>query len=115
MTTMTFKATENTKAFTMNSGFAAYVSKQRNLVAKEAPKTKFCPCCKKERAVKFFGVRTHRDTETGKPVRFSLQSYCVDCRNKPKPAAKPAPKVTAKPKAKAKAAKPAPAPAAAPA
>jgi len=88
----------NTPAFKMNNGMLAYVSAQRNKVAKAAPKRKLCPACKSERAIQFFGVRTHRNPLTGKPERFSLQSYCVDCRAKgSKPVARKtsAPKVVA--------------------
>lgn len=93
MTTATFK---------MSNGFKAYVSRERNKVEASAPKRKDCPKCERSREIGFFGVRTHKGAD-GKPNRFSLQSYCVDCRagkvEKSKPAAKPskaasAPKVT---------------------
>lgn len=92
MTTQTSK----TPAFKMNNGMLAFVSAQRNKVVKTAPKRKECPKCNRDRHVSMFGVRTHRNPVTGKPERFSLQSYCVDCRagnvKKSKPAPKKAPK-----------------------
>jgi hypothetical protein len=81
----------------MNAGLKSYVTKMRKAVSLNAPKEKECPKCERKRSFKFFGVRTHRDPKTGKPNRFSPQSYCVDCRSgkpatsKPK-ASKPEPK-----------------------
>lgn len=83
--------------FVQNNGFKAFVSAARNKVMKEAAKRKQCPKCERDREVKFFGVRTFKDA-TGKPNRFALQSYCVDCRGgklvkkvtKPTPAPKAA-------------------------
>lgn len=68
----------------MSAGMKAFVTRERTKVEKEAPAKKHCPKCGKDREFSFFGVRTHRDHTTGKPVRFSPQSYCVDCRSKPK-------------------------------
>lgn len=99
--------------YKMNNGMKAYVSAQRKKVEKEAPKRKHCPKCDRDLPVDAFGVRTHKD-ETGKPNRFSLQSYCTECRSvkgkskAKKVVKKPAKKVAAAKKAapkKAKAAK----------
>lgn len=72
--------TFKTKQIKLNNGTLAYVSKMRKAAAAEAPKTKKCPKCKKNREFKFFGIRTFKNVKTGLPERFAPQSYCVDCR-----------------------------------
>lgn len=69
-----------TPKFKMSNGMKSFVTKARAAVEAEAPAKKDCPKCERKREIGFFGVRTHRDVKTGKPNRFSLQSYCVDCR-----------------------------------
>lgn len=86
--------------YKMNNGMLAFVSAQRKKVEKNAPKKKFCPKCERTLAVSAFGVRTHKD-ETGKPNRFSLQSYCTECRSA-KSAKKTPKKAAAKKTVKAK-------------
>lgn len=67
---------------TLNTGTKSFISRKRNEVAKEAPKRKHCPKCSRARAIKFYGLRTHKPSTPGGKFRVSLQSYCVDCRNK---------------------------------
>jgi hypothetical protein len=64
-----------------NTGLLSYISRKRNEVVKTSAKRKVCPKCNKEREFKFFGVRTHKATKPGGKLRFSPQSYCVDCRS----------------------------------
>lgn len=58
----------------------AAVETAKKTVLKEAPKRKHCPKCERERDLKFYGLRVHKNAN-GKAVRVSLQSYCVDCRS----------------------------------